>query len=216
MLEALTVSARKRGRGVGRFLLEGVRDALDKRNMKQLRVQLVDANVDAREFYLAGNFTTVINEMFVDFRAAERPVEPERDGPLAIQYELQVASWVYSDTQAILSRMAMLVAADSVFLALTIEGARSAATPAFAYAGAALLVLAILALLLGSRHLWGIPIEYARENRRPRTLRALAEQTSRRTEWVGRNKVRWLHLGAILTFLGIIFTGGGFLLNIGG
>lgn len=216
MLEALSVSPERRARGVGRLLLKGVTATLEKRDIKQMRVQFIDANVDAQEFYLAGNFTTVINEMFVDLQAAERPPMPENDGPLAIQYELQVASWVYSDTQAILSRMAMLVAADSVFLALTMEGARSASTPPLAYTGAVLLVLAILALLVGCRHLWGIPIEYTREKRRPQTLRALAAQTSQRVEWVTRNKVRWLHLGAILTFLGIIFTGGGFLLNVGG
>lgn len=214
MLEALTVLDGHRGRGVGGSLMNEIFKHLGIRGVTQMRVQLIDANVKAKIFYEKHGFTTVINEMFVNLEGMPTPPAAAIDQNWFAQYELQVSSWIYADTQSILSRMAMLVAADSIFLALALQDARTAATRSLVYAGAVLLVLAIFGLLWGSKHVWGIPVAYAQEGRRPLTLEALAAQTSARADWVSKRKASWLHLGALLTAIGILLTGVGFLVNL--
>lgn len=215
MLEALSVLPDHRGNGIGHLLMTSIAERLQEQGIGQLKVQVISANTSAQEFYAKHRFVPVISEMFAHVADIAKPAPANEIEPSWVaQYELQVSSWIYSDTQAILSRMAMLVATDSVFLALTLRSVRSAATLLLAYIGAVLFVLAILTLLLGSRHLWGIPVKYAREGRRPLTLKALAKQTADRADWISRNKARWLHLGATLTAAGVVFTGAGFLVKL--
>jgi nitrate reductase gamma subunit len=80
--------------------------------------------------------------------------------------------------------------------------------------GAASLVLAIGVLLIGARQRWGIPVSDARAGNRPTTLPALSAQTTVRAEWVSRNKARWMHVGAILTAVGVLLVALGFLAEL--
>lgn len=215
VLEALSVLPESRGRGVGRRLLEACAGRLREEGVNQVKVQVVEENRPAHRFYARHGFDPVIRELFapVGVLAIDSPEQPA-DPPWAADYELQVASWVYQDTQAILSRMAMLVGTDSVFLALTLRDLEKAATPVLADVGAAVLVLAIGVLLIGARQRWGIPVHDARQGRRPSTLQALSTQTAARAAWVSRNKAQWMHAGAILTAVGVLLVALGFLVEL--
>jgi GNAT superfamily N-acetyltransferase len=215
MLEALSVLPDHRGNGIGHLLMTRVAERLQEQGIGQLKVQVINANASAQEFYAKHRFVPAMTEMFAHVADIAKPAPADETEPSWVaQYELQVSSWIYTSTQAILSRMAMLVATDTVFLALTLRSVRSAATLPLAYIGAALLVLAILTLLWGSRPLWGMPVQYAREGRRPLTLDALAKLSAERADWISEHKAWWLHLGAALTAAGVVFTGAGFLVKL--